>query len=76
MATAPELPSVALGAWELGENVRTVIDVGGQDSKVLRVEEGRVVDFQVNDKCAAGTGRFIENVCRRLGVELTNLDES
>ncbi len=73
-ATAPELPSVALGAWKLGENVRTVIDVGGQDSKVLRVEEGRVVDFQVNDKCAAGTGRFIESVCRRLGVELTNLD--
>ncbi|WP_456482491.1 acyl-CoA dehydratase activase [Methanopyrus sp.] len=73
--TVPELPAVALGASRLVEGTKTVIDVGGQDTKVMRVEDGKVVDFQVNDKCAAGTGRFVENVCRRLGIELSEVDE-
>jgi len=54
-------------------NVRTVIDVGGQDSKVIRVNEvGKLVDFAMNDKCAAGTGRFLEVMARALE---TTLDE-
>lgn len=54
-------------------NVRTVIDVGGQDSKVIRVNEvGKLVDFTMNDKCAAGTGRFLEVMARALE---TTLDE-
>ncbi|WP_148688524.1 acyl-CoA dehydratase activase [Methanopyrus sp. SNP6] len=73
--TVPELPAVALGASRLVEGARTVIDVGGQDTKVMKVKDGKVVDFQVNDKCAAGTGRFVENVCRRLGIEMSEVDE-
>ena len=46
----------------------TVIDVGGQDTKVIRLRAGRVVKFAMNDKCAAGTGRFLEVMADRLGV--------
>ncbi len=49
----------------------TLVDVGGQDSKVIAIgARGEVTDFAMNDKCAAGTGRFIENVARRLEVPL------
>ena len=46
----------------------TVIDVGGQDTKVIRLRGGRVTKFVMNDKCAAGTGRFLEIMADRLGV--------
>ncbi len=53
----------------------TLVDIGGQDSKVIRVGTGgRAVDFLMNDKCAAGTGRFLENTASRLGVPLDVLD--
>jgi predicted CoA-substrate-specific enzyme activase len=52
----------------------SVIDIGGQDSKVVRLsEDGRVDDFAMNDKCAAGTGRFLEVMARALDTELTSL---
>lgn len=52
----------------------TLVDIGGQDSKVIRVGEGgRAVDFLMNDKCAAGTGRFLENTASRLGVPIAEL---
>ncbi|MBK7973459.1 MAG: 2-hydroxyglutaryl-CoA dehydratase [Deltaproteobacteria bacterium] len=52
----------------------TLVDIGGQDSKVIRVgADGRAVDFLMNDKCAAGTGRFLENTASRLGVPLDEL---
>ena len=54
-------------------SVRTVIDIGGQDSKAIKVLDGRVTDFNMNDKCAAGTGRFIEVVAETLGVPLTDM---
>ncbi|NVM27759.1 MAG: CoA activase [Candidatus Helarchaeota archaeon] len=61
------------GAFYYLPNVRTVIDVGGQDSKVIRVNEvGKLVDFTMNDKCAAGTGRFLEVMAKALE---TTLDE-
>ncbi len=54
--------------------VRTVVDVGGQDSKAVALDkEGRVVDFAMNDKCAAGTGRFLEVMARRLELDLESL---
>jgi len=54
--------------------VRTVIDIGGQDSKVIRLnQQGKVLDFAMNDKCAAGTGRFLEVMATALEVELENL---
>ncbi len=55
-------------------NVRTVIDVGGQDSKVIRVNEfGKLVDFTMNDKCAAGTGRFLEVMAKALETTLDQM---
>ncbi|NVM53323.1 MAG: hypothetical protein HWN66_06430 [Candidatus Helarchaeota archaeon] len=61
------------GAHYYIPSVRTVIDIGGQDSKVIRVNEtGKLVDFTMNDKCAAGTGRFLEVMAKALE---TTLDE-
>ncbi|KMY67266.1 hypothetical protein AAU61_10395 [Desulfocarbo indianensis] len=51
----------------------TLVELGGQDSKVIQVEGGRVMDFVTNDRCAAGTGRYLENMARLLGVELGDL---
>jgi len=52
----------------------TLVDVGGQDSKVIAIDPGgAVTDFAMNDKCAAGTGRFLENAARHLGVPLESL---
>jgi (R)-2-hydroxyacyl-CoA dehydratese activating ATPase len=59
------------GAHFLDPEIRTVIDVGGQDSKALVMDgNGRVTDFVMNDKCAAGTGRFLEVMARALEVDL------
>ncbi len=60
------------GAHFLFPSASTVIDIGGQDSKVIRLSgEGKVIDFVMNEKCAAGTGRFLEVMARSLEVELT-----
>lgn len=66
-----EITCHGLGAEYLFPGVRTVVDIGGQDSKVISVENGRVVSFQMNDKCAAGTGRFLEMSAHRMGVDLS-----
>ncbi|MCK9275315.1 MAG: acyl-CoA dehydratase activase [Syntrophales bacterium] len=59
------------GAHFINPDVRSIIDVGGQDSKALIVDEkGQVKDFVMNDKCAAGTGRFLEVMARALEVDL------
>jgi predicted CoA-substrate-specific enzyme activase len=64
-----EISAHARGAEFLFPGVRTVIDIGGQDSKLISVEGGRVRDFQMNDKCAAGSGRFLEMIRRRLDLD-------
>jgi predicted CoA-substrate-specific enzyme activase len=56
-------------------NVRTIIDIGGQDSKGIKVKNGRLVDFIMNDKCAAGTGRFFEVIADVLGVKLEEIGQ-
>jgi len=62
------------GAFHLAPQVRTVIDIGGQDAKVIKLNErGELVDFIMNDKCAAGTGHFLEVMCRALDVTLDEL---
>jgi predicted CoA-substrate-specific enzyme activase len=62
------------GAHILFPDVGTVIDIGGQDSKVIRVGEGgRVLDFTMNDKCAAGTGRFLDVMAAKLQVSLEEM---
>lgn len=57
------------------ENDLTVIDIGGQDTKIIRVEQGVVSDFNMNDKCSAGTGRFLEVMANTLGIRLEELFE-
>ena len=62
------------GAHYFNPNVRTILDIGGQDSKAISLnQEGEVQDFVMNDKCAAGTGRFLEMIARTLEVSLDNL---
>lgn len=51
-------------------DVNGIIDIGGQDSKVISVSEGKVTDFLMNDKCAAGTGKFLEYTARALEVPI------
>lgn len=62
------------GANYLNPNVRTIIDIGGQDSKVISVDEkGNVKNFVMNDKCAAGTGRFLDMMANALGIKLDEM---
>lgn len=69
-----EITCHARGAFHVRPETRTVIDIGGQDSKAIRLDErGRNVDFQMNDKCAAGTGRFLEVMAHALEVKLEDL---
>jgi len=68
-----ELSCHAKGAAYLFPEVRTVIDIGGQDVKVMRVENGAMTNFQMNDKCAAGTGRFLDVMARILEVDVNEL---
>jgi len=68
-----EITCHAAGAHHLRPEIRTIVDVGGQDSKVIALDDrGRVATFRMNDKCAAGTGRFLEVMARALGVELAD----
>ena len=63
----PEIVCHAKGTKFLFPAVKTIIDIGGQDSKVMQLdEEGRVLRFEMNDKCAAGTGRFLEVLTDRI----------
>lgn len=63
------------GGRELAGDSCTIIDVGGQDTKVIVVKNGVVQDFLMNDKCSAGTGKFLEVMANRLGVTLEELFE-
>lgn len=66
-----EITCHARGVHHLLPQVRTVVDVGGQDSKAIALDEGgRVLDFEMNDRCAAGTGRFLEVMAGALGTDL------
>src|SRR3990172_9848893 len=67
---ATEIACHAKGAYFLDPTISTVIDVGGQDSKVIRLEAGQISDFRMNDRCAAGTGKFLEELSQTLGLEL------
>ena len=58
------------GGWSLFERDGTIVDIGGQDTKVIHIQDGQVTDFLMNDKCAAGTGKFIEVMANRLGTDL------
>lgn len=69
-----EISCHGLGAHWVNPHVRGVIDIGGQDCKVIRVDpRGRITDFVMNDKCAAGTGRSLEILSAAIGVSLSDL---
>ena len=75
-ASVTEITCHARGAHHLLPGVRTIIDIGGQDSKVIRLDEnGQVINFLMNDKCAAGTGRFLELMARTLEMTLPEMSE-
>lgn len=71
-----EIKAHAMGARYFYPRCSAVIDVGGQDSKVIALDEnGKVTNFQMNDKCAAGTGRFLEIMALSLGIPLTGFGD-
>jgi len=69
-----EIVCHAKGAWWMHPSARMVIDIGGQDSKVIKMDNtGKVIRYSYNDKCAAGTGRFLEIMADALGVDLEEM---
>jgi len=71
-----EITCHAKGVKYLFPKARTIIDIGGQDVKGIKIDgNGRVNDFVMNDKCAAGTGRFIEVIAHTLGIELSDVGD-
>lgn len=75
-ASVTEITCHARGANFLYPKARTVIDIGGQDSKVIRIDEnGAVINFVMNDKCAAGTGRFLDMMARTMELKLLDMSE-
>lgn len=71
-----EITCHAAGANFLNPEIRSIIDIGGQDSKAIVINgKGKVQDFSMNDKCAAGTGRFLEVMARALEVDLDAFGE-
>ncbi|NLD46593.1 MAG: 2-hydroxyglutaryl-CoA dehydratase [Clostridiaceae bacterium] len=69
-----ELKAHVFGAmWQTGIKSFTLLDIGGQDSKVISVSEGKMVDMILNDKCAASCGRYLENMASILGIGIDEL---
>lgn len=71
-----EISCHAKGITFISSEVRTIIDIGGQDVKVIRLnDKGMILNFVMNDKCAAGTGRFLDNMAKILNVETSQLSD-
>ncbi|MFX1415808.1 MAG: acyl-CoA dehydratase activase [Promethearchaeota archaeon] len=74
--TVTEITCHSVGVHSINPEIRLLIDVGGQDSKVIRIgHSGRPEDFELNDKCSAGTGRFLEVMARVLEVSMDELGQ-
>jgi predicted CoA-substrate-specific enzyme activase len=71
-----EISCHAKGVAHLYPAARTIIDIGGQDSKGIKIENGKPVDFVMNDKCAAGTGRFLEVIADALDISIEEMGKS
>lgn len=65
-----EITAHAIGTLSLYPNVRTIFEIGGQDSKIILIEDGIVVDYAMNTLCAAGTGAFLSSQANRLGINV------
>ncbi|MFC1967736.1 acyl-CoA dehydratase activase, partial [Chloroflexota bacterium] len=70
-----ELTCHARGLASIFPSVRTALDIGGQDAKGLKIKDGKLVNFVMNDKCAAGTGRFLEVIAGTLGLKLDEMGD-
>ena len=71
-----EITCHAKGVFFLNQNIRTILDIGGQDIKVININEsGNVESFLMNDKCAAGTGKFLEITSNKLDSDIASIDE-
>ncbi len=69
-----EISCHAMGIHYMLPEAKTILDIGGQDSKAIKIDrDGQVLDFSMNDKCAAGTGRFLEVIAGALGVKLEEM---
>jgi predicted CoA-substrate-specific enzyme activase len=73
--TITEITCHARGAVFLDNTIGGVLDIGGQDCKVIKISNGKPVDFLMNDKCAAGTGKFLDMVCSRLELDFSEIDK-
>jgi len=73
--TVTEITCHAYGGVYLMPGIQGIIDIGGQDSKVIQIKNGRPINFLMNDKCAAGTGRFLKMACDTLEIPLESIDE-
>jgi predicted CoA-substrate-specific enzyme activase len=70
-----ELSCHARGVSSLFPSVRTAIDIGGQDAKCMKIDNGKLTTFAMNDKCAAGTGRFLEVTAATIGIRLEDMGD-
>ena len=71
-----EITCHAKGVYFLNNNIKTILDIGGQDSKVINLDnDGNVSNFIMNDKCAAGTGRFLQVTSNLLGTDVDSIDD-
>lgn len=70
-----EITAHAVGTTTFHPDVRTILEIGGQDSKIILVENGVAVDYAMNTLCAAGTGAFLSSQARRLGIEVENMGQ-
>lgn len=76
VSTITEIQAYALGARFLYPEVKTILDIGGQDTKVISIAEtGKVLKFEMNDRCAAGTGKFLEFMATALQIPLESFGE-
>ncbi len=74
-ATKTEISCHARGAYQVFANKMTLVDIGGQDNKIIEIDDhGKRLDFKMNRKCAAGTGAFIEEIARRIDVPMEEMD--
>lgn len=69
-----EISCHALGGWFLKEGIDGIVDIGGQDCKVIELNDSKIMNFYMNDKCAAGTGSFLTMACAKLDIELNEID--
>ena len=74
-AIVTEISCHAKGAQFLFPKTETVLDIGGQDTKAIRVKNGEVIDFAMNDKCSAGTGRFLDVCADALGYKIDEIGD-